>query len=120
MARLRLVNPEVSRIDLGDGEWIEVRRELTAGEQRRAMTRMISSVDMAGRMTPNMEQLGKTEVIAYLLDWSLRDANDKPVAVSEAAVDALSPESFKVIADAVESHIQSVESDAKKAATASA
>lgn len=120
MSKLRLVQPEVTRIDLGDGEWIEVRRELTAGEQRRAMARTVSSVDMLGRVTPNMEQLGKTEVIAYLLDWSLRDANDKPVEVSEAAVDGLSPESFKLIADKVEAHVKSVENDSKKANTANA
>lgn len=116
--KLRFVQPDVTRIDLGDGEWIEVKRELTAGEQRRAMTSMIGRIDLKGSVTPNLDMLGKAEVLAYLVDWSARDAADKPVPLTEDALDALAPASYKAIAEAVEAHIKNAEAHAGKAATA--
>lgn len=114
--RLRMIKPQVDKIDLGDGEWIEVRRELTAGEQRKALARSMTVVGMG--MSPNLEQLGKAEVLAYLLDWSIADESGKRIEVSEDALDNLHPEAYKLIADAIEAHVRRVDEEAKKATTA--
>lgn len=116
MAKSWFVQPETVRIDLEDGQWIEVKKRLTAGEDRLRMTSVISEVRQDGRYTPDPTMVGKANVMAYLVDWSLRDNAGKKVAIEKdaqklAAMDALSPEAFKVISDAINAHEDAMEAE---------
>jgi hypothetical protein len=118
MGRNRFLQPETVRIDIGDGDWILVKKRLNIGEQRKAHAAVIKEVRADGRVTPDLEMLGKAEVIAYLLDWSLCDAHGKPVRVDNegakaAAIDNLTQEDFEIISGAIAAH-----ADAMKAARA--
>jgi hypothetical protein len=119
--KLRMVKPNVVRLDLGDGEWIEVREELSVGEQRKAFGSAVKgtvTTPDGTRTEYDTPKLSFALVVAYLVDWSVRGADDKPVDIStlekrRAAVEALDAESFDAIEAAVDRHIAAVKA-AKK------
>jgi hypothetical protein len=110
MGRCRFVQPESLRLELSEGDWIEIKRRLSIGEKKRAEVAVVSEFRGNGRMTPNYDAMGgKAQVMAYLLEWSLKDASDKPVAIDtdgkkSAALDQLDEETFEEISDAIERH----------------
>jgi len=122
MGRNRFVQPETVRLDIGDGDWIEVKKRLTSGEARRAYTGIIKNATQDGKFAFDMNVLGRQELLAYLVEWSLIGLDGKRVPIDtearkEAAVDALDQDDFKTIDDAVTAHIAAMEAeraDAKK------
>jgi hypothetical protein len=106
----RFVQPEIVRLELSDGEWLEVKKRLTVGEERRIFGSMVQSVKQDGTSyMPNMDMIGKAELLAYIVEWSFKDAQDKPVKFSSDALDALTPEAYKEIEAAVDKHKAAVE-----------
>ena len=113
MARVRFVTPEKVRLHLADGEtWIEVKKRLTVGESRQAVTSFVGKYNADGSRTPNLDTLGMGQTLAYLLAWNLRDAEDRPVAVSLDAIKQLDPRDYAEIEAAIDKHIADVEADA--------
>src|SRR5262252_8082329 len=113
MARSWFVTPETVQVPLPEGQWIELKKRLTAGEARKAMASLVSEVRTDGRMTPNLEMVGKAELLAYLVDWSLTDAQGKRVPIDTAgkklaAIDNLDEDRYTVIADAVGEHVKAM------------
>lgn len=123
------VKPETVRLDLPEGQWIEVKRRLTVGEERKAMAGLIAEVRPDGRVTPNMDMLGKAEAMSYLVDWSLRKEDGSPIRIDTdakmgAAIDLLDPDKFKIISEAITAHIdamkKALEQEKNESATVSA
>ena len=117
----RFVQPASDKIDLTDGDWLIVKRQLTAGEQRRAFARTIKTLTLGQPGELNPEGIGLAKIVAYLLDWSLTDADGRPVvvrdqpdAILEGALLAMTPESFREIHDAITAH-ESRQADALEA-----
>lgn len=102
--RVRFVTPEIVRLPLSEGDWIEVKKRLTVGEARTATTSFIGKFHGDGSRTPNPEMLGMGWVFAYLVRWSFRDANDLPVSVSLDALKSLDLDSYREIEEAIEAH----------------
>lgn len=116
---IRFVQPEIVRLDLSEGDWLDVRRELSTGEARRAMARTIKSMRADGRIEPDLEMLGRAEIAAYLVDWSFVDANDKRVPCTDAALDNLTQDAYAEIETAVRAHMAAVEEERGKAKSGS-
>lgn len=107
------VAPETVRLDLPEGEWIEVKKQLSKGERDKVNAMLIKEVRGDGRMTPDFEMMSKAEVIAYLVDWSLKD-NGQPIPIDTdasriSALNNMSEEGFEIVSDAVRKHVESVE-----------
>ena len=115
----RFVQPEIVRLELSDGDWLDVRKELSTGEARRAMAKTVKSMRADGRIEPDLEMLGRAEMAAYLVDWSFVDGNDKRVPCSDAALGNLTQDAFAEIETAVRAHIASVEEERGKAKSGS-
>ena len=113
------VSSGVTRLELPGGQWLEVRDELSVGEERAAMSRQISQVGADGSFKPNLEQVGMAETAAYIVDWSLVDARGKQVPYSPAALSNLRPEAFAVIDAAVDLHKKAMADARKKSDTGS-
>lgn len=104
MSRNRFVVPEVDRLNLSDGDWIEVKGQLNNGEQKK-----LESVGLKPPIRSNGEVITPIDwetheierVLIFLVDWSFRDANGKPVPVSKEALKALDIDSFKEVNDAI-------------------
>jgi hypothetical protein len=116
MARSWFVTPDTKRLPLPEGHWLEVKKRLTAGESRKAMSSLVHEVRTDGRITPNLEMVGKAEVLAYLVDWSLTDANGKTVSIDTparmlTAIDALDEDKFQLISNAVAEHVKEMEAE---------
>lgn len=115
----RFVRPEVVRLSLSGGDWLDVRRELSVGESRAAMARTVKSIRADGRFEPDLEEIGKAEIAAYVIDWSFVDASDRRVPYSAAALDSLTIETFNEIESAVKAHIAAVDAERGKSTSGS-
>jgi hypothetical protein len=103
------VRPEVVRVPLSDGEWVTLKKRLTAGESRDAFARMCHSG--IEPLTVNPLQIGLAQMLAYLVEWSLTDDDGQPVSLLQQPVDVverylllLEPERFDEIRVAVLRH----------------
>lgn len=111
MGKLRFVQPDVTRLDLSEGDWIEVKKRLTVGEEREAFQAVVGEVNTEGWRRPNLKMMGIAELAAYIVDWSFDDAAGKRTKPSAAAIGGLSPEDFKEVEDAVTAHIAAIASE---------
>lgn len=110
MGSSRFVRPETKTIHISDGDWLLVKKRLSAGEQRATLARLyVENPD--GRYHSNPLQTGIATITAFLLDWSLTDEDGKPVVIRGlsvddlvAVLDALDLESFAEIKDAINEH----------------
>jgi hypothetical protein len=104
---------EEHRLDISDGDWLLVRKHLTAGEERDAQARVIKSGSFKQGEKPelDLEHLGISQAVSYLIDWSITDADDKPIRIRDqsyafvaAALRNQTPESLREILDAIQAH----------------
>ena len=111
MGRNRFVQPDIVRVSLSDGDFIDIKKELNAGEQRRVFSRFVKDARSGESWAVDPEQVGLTKMVEYLIGWSLVDADGKPVDVSEESIKSLDVDSFKEIKDAIDAHEKQVETE---------
>ena len=123
MGYSRFVRPDTAKLPLSRGDWILVKRHLTAGEQRQLFGRLVKTaeVDMDGATdltaTPKVEiqvsQVGLSTVLAYLLDWSFPEMaiRGQSADVVMAALDALDTDSYNEILTAINAHEAAMEKE---------
>lgn len=122
MGRSRFTRPDTATLKISDGDTLTVKRQLSSGEQRALYARMyVAGAD--GRVRSNPFTSGVCVVAAYLIDWSIMDNDGRRVEIRDksideltAVLDALDPESFKEIKQAIEAHenAMTAERDAAK------
>lgn len=111
----RFVRPETCTLTLSNGDTLTVKRRLNHGEQKASFARMyLAGAD--GHVRVNPFQAGDETIVAYLLDWSLKDPSGQvvviagqPLNVVRAALDAQAPESVAELRSAIDAHIEAVE-----------
>ena len=101
--------PETTKVQISLGDWLLVKKHLTAGEERR----MYTGMSMAGpdKVSVDLAAVQPMKMAAYLLDWSLTDVSNKPIVIADqprevivAALDGLPPEDFDEIWEAITAH----------------
>lgn len=111
MSRSEFVGADVERLDLsGEGRWVEVKREIGIRESKRiesalfggirGVQELIGRQDLTGadiEMRLDGSQAFLLKLETYLVDWSFRDASDKPVKVNKSSIAALRPETAEEI-----------------------
>ena len=103
--RCRFVQPDVVRLPLADSmDWIDVKKELNAGEQRRVFARLVKAMHFNEKAEVDPEQVGLSKVIEYLVGWSFVDASGKSVPVSAAAISNLDGETYAEIVKLIDAH----------------
>lgn len=107
----RFVRPESEKLEISGGDWLLVKRRLTAGEQRHAFARVVKRSTIGEKLELDPEVMGLEKIVAYLLDWSLKDdtgqvvpVRDEPTRSVEASLLALDPASFREIFEAISAH----------------
>lgn len=118
---MRFVSTETTRIDLSDGQWIEVKQELSAGEEKRY--RAAGLKRMSQRKGDNDEFQNDVEidfaamalarVVTYLVDWSAKGPNGKAMPCTKDAIAQLDTASFDEIDLAIQQHIEKVAAEKK-------
>lgn len=82
--------PEEVRIELPtDGDWILVKKYLTWGEARDSEVRLFKAGFKPGELQIDPAQVGATLVLAYLLDWSVTDADGNPIVIRRKGDDVI-------------------------------
>jgi hypothetical protein len=122
MGRCRVVAPEMARLEISDGDWIDVKKRLNYGEKQKMLAAFVKEMRGDGRVTPDMEMVNVAQILAYLVDWSLVDTNGKQIAIDtdakkHAGVKAQDPATIEEISKAIEQHIEAMEvalADTKK------
>jgi hypothetical protein len=104
MARNPFVKPDTVRLELTGGDWLEVKKRLTAGEYRERLAREYTADAISGRMALDMRQAGFALIVSYAVGWSFIDAEKAPVPFSEDALKAVDIDTFREILQAVEAH----------------
>jgi len=111
MAESWFVTPEPFRLELEGGQWMIVRKRLNTGEQRKMFARQVKSMVAGEKLEYNPVQVGLSQVVAYLLDWSLTGPDGKPVIIRgltpealEKLLEDLDPDRFTVIWNAIQAH----------------
>jgi len=103
------VVPDVTRLALPGGHWIDVKVELSYGEVQAMYAAMRRQVAPGEGLTLDPMLIGHARMGAYIVAWSVVDPKGRPVAVSAAAFDNLKPRFAKAIRDALEVHEAAVE-----------
>jgi hypothetical protein len=114
-----VTNAGTVRKTLKDGSWIEIKKELTVGEDRRyrtaGMTKMRAEKE-GDVSTPTIEvdfaHMAVARVEAYLVEWSAKQK------VNRASIEALDKVSFEEIDKVIQEHIADLEAEAKNAQSA--
>jgi hypothetical protein len=112
----RFVRPNADVLTISDGDTLVVRRRLNTGEQRAMFQRMRAAASNGDGYKVDPMQVGLATMTAYLLDWSLRDdtgapvvIRDQPIEAVESAINALDPEDFAEIREAIETHVARID-----------
>ena len=120
----RFVKPETVRINLTGGDWLLVKRQLTAGEQRRVFARTTKPVRAGLPIEIDLEKAGLSQLVEYLVDWSFTDHEGRPVVIrdmpSEFVMDilnSLDADTFAEVTQAIAKHEQSIEEEKKNLTT---
>ena len=100
MARNRFVSAETVRLELTEGDWLEVKRELTYGEQQNLLLGDTQVTRVEGgvkEVTVDLELINIRDMAMWIVDWSFEDANGKRVPVSIDSIKALSTDTAEEV-----------------------
>lgn len=111
MGRCRIVRPNSMRLPISDGDYIDVKKELNAGESRQVYAGMVKEQKFGEAPTADPARVGLTKMLQYLLGWSLVDLKDEPLELSEAALLSLDLPTYNEINAAIDTHAEKVEAD---------
>lgn len=107
MARSNFVRNDVDKLDLNDGDFIVVKRELNLEEDRRVLAKTTKSAIAGEKVQIDLETLGIAKAIEYIEEWGgpgFLDDTGKVVPFSPTTLNNLRPEKFKEISDAIDAH----------------
>lgn len=112
--RNRFVNPDVVRLDLSDGDWVEVKAQLTYQESIELEAAGVSDTLKNGQLSMDWKLYKMARINTWLVDWSFEDATEHRVPFTPAAVATLDPDTADEIDKVLDVHVKRLE-DAKKA-----
>lgn len=94
-------------LDLPGGRRVEVKDELSYGEDKVLQGYSIKAMQSAGESYgPDYERWLIKRNAAWIVNWDLVDKDKQPVPVSEAAIRALKPAMGRAIDEALSQHIE--------------
>jgi hypothetical protein len=117
--RCRFVQPKIVRLPLADEQWIDVKRELSYGEQQQMFAATRRQFAPGQEPLLDATQIGRALMAAYIVSWSFVDAEGTPVPFSPAAISNLDVDAAKEIRDALDAHEEAVAQEKKRLATTS-
>jgi hypothetical protein len=118
---MKFVSPDTVQIPLADGQWIEVKKHLSAIEEKRFRSAGLRR--MSQRKGDNDEPQNEVDidwaamafarVVTYLVDWSAKMPSGVRMAVSKDAIGQLDSDSFEEIDNAIQAHIEKMAEEKK-------
>ena len=119
--RPRFADGSGVRLELSDGDWVLVRRELTYGQQRRLAASGLTGIDPAvtegQRLQVDLAAYDLERLVTWLLDWSFTDADGEHVVLGREAIENLHPDAARELNEALDRHIEAQEGKGAPAPT---
>jgi hypothetical protein len=121
MARNRFPAPQVERLPLSDADWIELKRDLTVGEEKDISLlamRELSQGDGAVKFTMDYQLVPFAKAVIYLVGWSFHNAKG-PVKLEDdqrkrlSQLRALDRDTWDEIDAAIQRHEENVAAQKK-------
>jgi hypothetical protein len=112
----RVINPEAERLPISNGDWLLVKKRLSAGDQQDGFERAYLKnpdgtyvMSAEGRRVVSPAATRMSMITSYLIDWSLVGLDGTPLDIRGASVSAmeatlrmLDADSFKEIFEAID------------------
>lgn len=116
MARLFARVKNITRIPIQGFEpdltWIEVREEISIGEERKIFAGAIKGQttlkDGETRTEYDAQAITFGQVLAYLTDWDAKDDNGKSVDCNPDMIRGMMPDVYHAIEEAVKTHAEAM------------
>jgi len=107
MSRNRFVKPETVRLKLSEEEWVEIKKELNAGEARKQASLAVVPHILEGRVVDRVDwsQYELLRMELWVVDWHLHNAEGKVPKLSLDALRALDVTTFNEINDLISQHV---------------
>jgi hypothetical protein len=124
--RNRFVKPKEIKLEISDGDWITIKKELTVGERKRMFAAGLKQMEAgAGDEDPKFNidpvEMSFSKVKEYLIGWSFEEDEKGdviPVELSDDAIRNMDQETFEEIEEAIDKHTEKLEKE-KNAARSS-
>jgi len=111
MGRNRIAKPDIERLPISDGDFIDVKKRLNHGEHEDYMALIFPYQTPGEPVRMDTKQVRTSKVLAYLIGWSLtQDGTPIPYSVDmpeQARIDTLrnlDRETFTEIHKAIDAH----------------
>jgi|SRR5215510_6914472 len=104
MARCRFVQPEVDRLQLSDGDYVDIKRELSAGEQNDLLGDLIEDYTAGEKVKLKPKEVARARLRAYIVGWSFTDPDGRPVPVSPSSIYNIDQDTQAEIVAAIDGH----------------
>lgn len=118
---LSFVKPSTVRLELGDGEWVDIRKELNKGELDKMRTghlKNLRPMDDGNEITVDFGTFATRRAMAYIVNWSATKATAtegqrEPVPFTLDTLRALDEVSFNAIDAALTRYVEAQEAEKK-------
>jgi hypothetical protein len=112
MSRCRVVAPDVVRLPLSDGDSVEVKKILNAGEYRKLIYDPYKETPDGDKVVLDHSKLGMAKLLAYIVGWTfvgfdgapLPYRPDEPEEIRRATIDGLDQDTYRELIAAVNAH----------------
>lgn len=111
MARCPIVRPDVVRLPLSDGDFLDVKKRLNTGEYRGMLMSQFREPNAGDKAVVNLEAMGFSKVLAYVHAWSFVDFDGNPLEFNADTLRAIDPDVFAEVLAAVEKHEEASEKE---------
>ena len=114
MPRNRFVDPDTKRLDMSDGDWIEVKTRLSWGDTLLIQSSSVKGANFAtDEVSMDLRRSKLTRFFVWLTDWSFTDGAGKRVKLTMDALEALEPDDAEEIDEVLTVHIEAIEASKK-------
>lgn len=103
MSKEWFVSPEVVRLPLSGGNWVDVKKRLNAGEARRVFTRQLKTMHLGEKAELDPAQVGRSRLEEYIVGWSA------PAAYTPDALENLTPARYAELVAVIDTHDEAVD-----------
>lgn len=110
--RNRFVTAETVRLDLSDGDWVEIKARLTYEEAQKLGNASLVGLNQGGYAI-DVARFRLMRLETWLVDWNFADNEGKSVPLSPSAIRNLDPETAEEILDALDAYQMKRDADPK-------
>lgn len=112
MAREAFIQPDIIRMDLPGGGWVELKNKLSNGESKHLNAKAFSvavDTNAVNGFVPVIDigAFGMAKILAWVVDWDLTQ-NGKVMPINRDSVFNLDPEVATEIEGVIDAHVEAL------------